>query len=50
MLILKDLVVPKPKERHMFVKNIHEEIGHFSEEGHWLRLKRGFFGMIEHNL
>ncbi len=43
-LFFKDLVVPKPEERHVLVKSIHEEIGHFSE-GQWLRSKRGFFGM-----
>ncbi|CAM6020256.1 unnamed protein product [Sphagnum balticum] len=30
-LFFKNLVVPKPKERQALVKNIHEEIGHFSE-------------------
>jgi hypothetical protein len=29
-LFFKDLVVPKPEERHVLVKNIHKEIGHFS--------------------
>jgi hypothetical protein len=43
MLILKDLVVPKPKERHMFVKNILEEIGHFSEGRTLAKVKKRFF-------
>jgi hypothetical protein len=44
MLFFKNLIVPKPKEKKALVKNIHEEIGH------WLKLKRDFFGMIEQNL
>jgi hypothetical protein len=31
MLFLKKLVVPKPWEQQVLVKNIHEEIGHFGE-------------------
>jgi hypothetical protein len=31
MLFFKNLVVLKPKEKHLLDKNIHEEIGHFSE-------------------
>jgi hypothetical protein len=31
MLFFKNLVMLKPKERKALVKNIHEEIGHFSE-------------------
>jgi hypothetical protein len=49
-LFFKNLVVPKPEEKQLLVKNIHEEIRHLEKEGQWLRLKRGFFGMIEQNL
>jgi hypothetical protein len=44
MLFFKNLIVPKPKEKKVLVKNIHEEIGH------WLKLRRGFFGTIKQNL
>jgi hypothetical protein len=30
-LFFKDLVVPKLEEKKALIKNIHEEIGHFSE-------------------
>jgi hypothetical protein len=49
-LFFKDLVVPKPEERHVLVKNIHEEIGHFSERRTLVRLKKGFFGMTKQYL
>jgi hypothetical protein len=43
MLFFKNLVVPKPKERHVLVKNIHEEIGHFSEGRTLVEVKKNFF-------
>jgi len=48
-LFFKDLVLPKLEERHGLFNCVHEEIGHFNE-GHWMRSKKGFFGMIEYNM
>jgi hypothetical protein len=42
-LFFKDLVVLKPEERHVLVKNIHEEIGHFSEGRTLAKVKKRFF-------
>jgi hypothetical protein len=42
MLFFKDLVVPKPEERHVLVKNIHKEIGHFSEGRTLAEVKKRF--------
>jgi hypothetical protein len=42
-VVFKDLVVPKPKERHVLVKSIHEEIGHFSEGRTLVEVKKRFF-------
>jgi hypothetical protein len=42
--------MPKPKERHALVKNIHEEIGHFCERRTLAKIKKRFFGMKEQNL
>jgi hypothetical protein len=42
-LFFKDLVVPKPKERHVLVKNVQEEIGHFSEGKTFVEVKNRFF-------
>jgi hypothetical protein len=50
MLFFKDLVVPKPKKKQVLVKNIHEEIRHFSEGRTLVKVKKRFFGMIEKNL
>jgi hypothetical protein len=35
--------VPKPEERHVLVKNIHEEIRHFSEGKTLAKVKKRFF-------
>jgi hypothetical protein len=43
MLFFKDLVVPKPEEKHGLVKSIHEEIGHFSEGRTLTEVKKRFF-------
>jgi hypothetical protein len=41
---------PKLEEKHVLVKNIHEEIGHLSEGRTLAKVKkRFFFGMTEHN-
>ncbi len=42
-LFFKDLVVPKLEERHVLVKSIHEEIGHFSEGRTSTKVKNRFF-------
>jgi len=42
-LFFKDLVVPKPEERHVLVKNIHKEIGHFNEGRTLVEAKKRFF-------
>ncbi len=42
-LFFKDLVVPKPKERHVLVKSIHKEIGHFSERKTLAEVKKRCF-------
>ncbi len=42
-LFFKDLVVPKPEERHVLVKSIHEEIEHFSEGRTLAEVKKRFF-------
>jgi hypothetical protein len=43
MLFSKDLVVPKPEERQVLVKNIHEVIGHFSAGKTLAKVKKRFF-------
>ncbi len=43
MLFFKNLVVLKPKEKHLLDKNIHEEIGHFSERKTLAEVKKRFF-------
>jgi hypothetical protein len=43
MLFFKDLVVPKPKKKQVLVKNIHEEIRHFSEGRTLVKVKKRFF-------
>jgi hypothetical protein len=35
--------MPKPKERHVLVKNIHEEIGHLNEGRTLVEVKKRFF-------
>ncbi len=35
--------MPKPEERHVLVKNIHEEIGHFNEGRTLVEVKKRFF-------
>jgi len=35
--------VPKPKERKVLVKDIHEEIGHFNERKTLVEVKKRFF-------
>jgi hypothetical protein len=42
-LFFKNLVMPKLKERHVLVKNIHEEIGHFNERRTLAEVKKRFF-------
>ncbi len=42
-VILQNLVVPTPEERQVLVKNIHEEIGHFSEGRTLAKVKNRFF-------
>jgi hypothetical protein len=42
-LFFKNLVVPKPKEKQVLVKNTHEEIGHFSEGRTLAKVKKRFF-------
>jgi hypothetical protein len=42
-LFFKNMVVPKPKEKHVLVKNIHEEIGHFNEGRTLVEVKKRFF-------
>jgi hypothetical protein len=42
-LFFKNLMVPKPKERLVLVKNIHEEIGHFNEGRTLAEVKKRFF-------
>jgi hypothetical protein len=42
-LFFKNFVVPKPKERKVLVRNIHEEIGHFSEGRTLAEVKKRFF-------
>jgi len=44
-LFFKNLVVPKPKERKVLVKDIHEEIGHFSK-GRTLAKVKNFFSSM----
>jgi hypothetical protein len=41
--IFKNLVVPKPEERHVLVNNIHEEIGHFNEGRKLVEVKKRIF-------
>jgi hypothetical protein len=42
-LLFKNLVVLKPKERKVLVKNIHEEIGHFIEKRTLAKVMKRFF-------
>jgi len=42
-VILQNLVVPTLEERQVLVKNIHEEIGHFSERRTLAKVKNRFF-------
>jgi hypothetical protein len=42
-LFFKHLVVPKPEERQVLVKNIHEVIGHFNEGRTLAEVKKRFF-------
>jgi hypothetical protein len=42
MLFFKNLVVPKSEEKKSLVKDIHEEIGHFSERT-LVEVKKRFF-------
>jgi hypothetical protein len=42
-LFYKNLIVPKPEEREALIKNIHEEIGHFSEGRTLTEVKKRFF-------
>jgi hypothetical protein len=42
-LFFKNMVVPKPKEKQVLVKNIHEEIGHFNEGRTLVEVKKRFF-------
>jgi hypothetical protein len=42
-LFFKDLVVLKPEDKQVLVKNIHEEIGHFSEGRTLVEVKKTFF-------
>ncbi len=43
MLFFKNLVVPKPKEKKVLVKDIHKEVGHFSERKTLAEVKKRFF-------
>jgi hypothetical protein len=43
MLFFKNLVVPKLEERKALVRDIHEEIGHFSERRTLAEVKKRFF-------
>jgi len=42
-LFFKNLVVSKLKERKVLVKNMHEEIGHFSKRRTLAEVKKRFF-------
>jgi hypothetical protein len=37
------MVVPKPEERYVLVKNIHKEIGHFNEGRTLVEVEKRFF-------
>jgi hypothetical protein len=43
MLFFKNLMVLKLKETKVLVRNIHEEIGHFSEKRTLAKIKKRFF-------
>jgi hypothetical protein len=42
-LFFKNLVVPKLEEKKVLVRNIHEEIGHFSERRTLVEVMKRFF-------
>jgi hypothetical protein len=43
-------MVPKPKDKFMIMKKMHNEIGHFGGARMLVEIKKGFFGMIGQTL
>jgi hypothetical protein len=43
-------MVPKPKDKFMIMKKMHNEIGHFGGARMLVEIKKGFFGMIGQSL
>jgi hypothetical protein len=46
-LFFQNLVVPRPIERRMLIKKIHEEIGYLGTMRTLTKQKKGSFGMTE---